>query len=232
MLAEQTGEPPLDQLAPVAARADLVAVSRAARDVFVEESVTRYVVALLRHTRANRHLALGASPRRELRSFGWRRPAPSSSGASTSPPHDISARWRSRCSRIASCWPHRRARPGSALPRWCAPRSTARPSRETEELRGRRARARSPRRRLGVRVDAPRGCGARLRRPALASLGESRNGPVVVERTLLLGERIEGERPRRGGARPVPRASQGAHLLSQHTWLSRVHGVSVLVAHP
>jgi MoxR-like ATPase len=31
--------------------------------VFVEDSVTQYVVALLRHTRANRHLALGASPR-------------------------------------------------------------------------------------------------------------------------------------------------------------------------
>jgi MoxR-like ATPase len=63
MLAEQTGEPPLDQLVPVAARADLVAAISAARDIFVEESVTRYVVALLRHTRANRHLALGASPR-------------------------------------------------------------------------------------------------------------------------------------------------------------------------
>ena len=35
----------------------------AARDVFVEESVNRYVVALLRHTRANARLALGASPR-------------------------------------------------------------------------------------------------------------------------------------------------------------------------
>ena len=63
MLAEQTGEPPLDQLVPVAARADLVAAISAARDIFVEESVTRYVVALLRHTRENRHLALGASPR-------------------------------------------------------------------------------------------------------------------------------------------------------------------------
>ncbi len=63
MLAEQTGEPPLDQLVPVAARADLMAAISAARDIFVEESVIRYVVALLRHTRANRHLALGASPR-------------------------------------------------------------------------------------------------------------------------------------------------------------------------
>jgi len=63
MLAEQTGAPPLDALVPVAGRAELVAAVAATRDIFVEESVTRYVVALLRHTRADRHLALGASPR-------------------------------------------------------------------------------------------------------------------------------------------------------------------------
>ena len=63
MLAEQTGEPPLDRLVPVAGREELVDAIAAARDIFVEESVNRYVVALLRHTRGNRHLALGASPR-------------------------------------------------------------------------------------------------------------------------------------------------------------------------
>jgi MoxR-like ATPase len=63
MLAEQTGEPPLDRLVPVASRDELVDAIAAARDIFVEESVNRYVVALLRHTRGNRHLALGASPR-------------------------------------------------------------------------------------------------------------------------------------------------------------------------
>jgi MoxR-like ATPase len=63
MLAEQTGEPPLDALEPVAGHAELVQAVAAVREIFVEESVNRYVVALLRHTRANRHLALGASPR-------------------------------------------------------------------------------------------------------------------------------------------------------------------------
>jgi MoxR-like ATPase len=63
MLSEQTGEPPLDQLRPVAGREELLDAIAAAREIFVEESVTRYVVALLRHTRSNRHLALGASPR-------------------------------------------------------------------------------------------------------------------------------------------------------------------------
>jgi MoxR-like ATPase len=63
MLAEQTGEPPLDALGPVASHEELLDAVAAARAVYVEESVTRYVVALLRHTRSNRRLALGASPR-------------------------------------------------------------------------------------------------------------------------------------------------------------------------
>ena len=63
MLSEQTGDQPLDALQPVARREELIDAITAAREIFVEESVTRYVVALLRHTRANRHLALGASPR-------------------------------------------------------------------------------------------------------------------------------------------------------------------------
>jgi MoxR-like ATPase len=63
MLAEQTTEPPLDHLEPVAQYEELVAAIAAARSVHVEESVTRFVVALLRHTRASDRLALGGSPR-------------------------------------------------------------------------------------------------------------------------------------------------------------------------
>ena len=63
MLAEQTTEPPLDHLEPVASRAELAAGIEAARRVHVEESLNRYVVALLRHTRANDRIALGGSPR-------------------------------------------------------------------------------------------------------------------------------------------------------------------------
>jgi len=63
MLAEQTTSPPLDHLQPVAGHAELLAAIHAARAVHVEESVTRYVVALLRHTRASVRLALGGSPR-------------------------------------------------------------------------------------------------------------------------------------------------------------------------
>ena len=63
MLAEQTTEPPQDALRPVASRADVHQAIEAATDVFVEDSLSRYVVALLRHTRSNTRLALGASPR-------------------------------------------------------------------------------------------------------------------------------------------------------------------------
>ena len=63
MLSEQTRDSPLEALEPVAGHAELVQAVVAAREIFVEESVNRYVVALLRHTRANRKLALGASPR-------------------------------------------------------------------------------------------------------------------------------------------------------------------------
>jgi MoxR-like ATPase len=63
MLTEQTGDPPLDTLDPVANARDAVALAEEARAIFVEESLNRYVVALLRTTRADSRLYLGASPR-------------------------------------------------------------------------------------------------------------------------------------------------------------------------
>lgn len=63
MLNEQTTNPPLDSLAAVATLAEVTAAIEEARSLFVEESLNRYVVALLRHTRGSSRLALGASPR-------------------------------------------------------------------------------------------------------------------------------------------------------------------------
>jgi MoxR-like ATPase len=63
MLNEQTTAPPLDSLAPVVSAAEVNAAIADARSLFVEESLNRYVVALLRHTRSSSRLALGASPR-------------------------------------------------------------------------------------------------------------------------------------------------------------------------
>jgi MoxR-like ATPase len=63
MLDEQTSEPPLGSLPAVADALDVLRLVAAARGVFVEESLGRYVVALLRQTRSDQRLYLGASPR-------------------------------------------------------------------------------------------------------------------------------------------------------------------------
>ena len=63
MLTEQTGEPPLEKLEPVADSTDALALADSAKAVFVEESLNRYVVALLRASRGDSRLYLGASPR-------------------------------------------------------------------------------------------------------------------------------------------------------------------------
>jgi MoxR-like ATPase len=63
MLTEQTADPPLDALQPVATAADAIALADDAKAIYVEESLNRYVVALLRATRGDARLYLGASPR-------------------------------------------------------------------------------------------------------------------------------------------------------------------------
>jgi MoxR-like ATPase len=63
MLSEQTADPPLDALEPVANATDALALADEAKEIYVEESLNRYVVALLRTTRGDSRLYLGASPR-------------------------------------------------------------------------------------------------------------------------------------------------------------------------
>ena len=63
MLTEQTADPPLEALQPVATAADAIALADEAKAIYVEESLNRYVVALLRATRGDARLYLGASPR-------------------------------------------------------------------------------------------------------------------------------------------------------------------------
>jgi MoxR-like ATPase len=63
MLTEQTSDPPLDTLTPVATAEEVRDLIAETSEIFVEESVNRYVVALLGHTRTDGRLYLGASPR-------------------------------------------------------------------------------------------------------------------------------------------------------------------------
>jgi MoxR-like ATPase len=63
MLTEQTTQTPLESLAPVASAQEVLGAIEDARRVYVEEGIQRYVVALLRQTRGDTRLHLGASPR-------------------------------------------------------------------------------------------------------------------------------------------------------------------------
>ena len=66
MLVENASETPLDSLEPVASAQELLEAIDDAKRVYVEESLNRYVVALLRQTRTDGRLYLGASPRAGL----------------------------------------------------------------------------------------------------------------------------------------------------------------------
>ena len=84
MLNEQTTEPPLDTLAAVATLAEVTAAIDEARSLFVEESLNRYVVALLRHTRGRARGSPSAPARAPgSRCCGWRRRARSPRAATT-----------------------------------------------------------------------------------------------------------------------------------------------------
>jgi MoxR-like ATPase len=63
MLTEQTLQQPLESLDAVASQEHVLAAIEDVRGVFVEESLNRYIVALLRNTRSDARLYLGASPR-------------------------------------------------------------------------------------------------------------------------------------------------------------------------
>jgi MoxR-like ATPase len=57
---------PLDELKPVVAGAEAVALSKACRQVYLSPAIETYILALVRATRSNPALSLGASPRGSL----------------------------------------------------------------------------------------------------------------------------------------------------------------------
>jgi MoxR-like ATPase len=63
MLSEQATDTPLDRLDCVASAQEVLDGIEDAKRVYVEDSLNRYVVALLRQTRSDSRLYLGASPR-------------------------------------------------------------------------------------------------------------------------------------------------------------------------
>jgi MoxR-like ATPase len=91
MLTEQTADPPLEALEPVANAADAIALADEAKAIFVEESLNRYVVALLRATRSDSRLYLGASPRAGIAILRVAKARALADGRSYLEPDDIKA---------------------------------------------------------------------------------------------------------------------------------------------
>ena len=91
MLTQQTSDPPQDSLEPVCTAADVIAVTEDAKAVFVEESVNRYVVAVLRHTRTDSRLFLGASPRAGIALLRVAKARALANGRSFVSPDDVKA---------------------------------------------------------------------------------------------------------------------------------------------
>jgi MoxR-like ATPase len=91
MLTEQTSDPPLDSLRSVTTAEEVRGLITEAAEVFVEESVNRYVVALLRHTRSDGRLYLGASPRAGIALLRVAKARALSEGRSFVSPDDVKA---------------------------------------------------------------------------------------------------------------------------------------------
>ena len=66
MLRSRETSSPLENVQPVVSSAELAAMIRTARNVFVSEAVEQYVVRIAQATRADPELRLGASPRATL----------------------------------------------------------------------------------------------------------------------------------------------------------------------
>lgn len=69
ILYAQAESHPLERITAVLTREDVVAMQRAVRKIAVEESVSRYVVEIVRRTREHELLKLGVSPRGSLMLF-------------------------------------------------------------------------------------------------------------------------------------------------------------------
>ncbi len=91
MLTEQTGEPPLETLEPIASAEDIVALTEEAKAVYAEESVKRYIVALLQRTRSDPRLLLGASPRAGIALLRMAKAGALAAGRAYVVPQDVKA---------------------------------------------------------------------------------------------------------------------------------------------
>jgi MoxR-like ATPase len=66
VLARYQQSEPLEELAPVASAADMLALQQAVRQLHIADPVRRYVIEIVRATRSSDEVQLGASPRASL----------------------------------------------------------------------------------------------------------------------------------------------------------------------
>jgi len=66
ILTDQRERHPLEEIAPCASKADIVALSRQLKDIRISEELKRYIVDLVSATRSHAGVHLGASPRASL----------------------------------------------------------------------------------------------------------------------------------------------------------------------
>ena len=91
MLAEQATDTPLDRLDCVASAQEILTAIEDVRRVYVEESINRYVVALLRQSRSDSRLYLGGSPRAGIQLMRVAKARALTSGRDYVEPEDIKA---------------------------------------------------------------------------------------------------------------------------------------------
>jgi len=89
ILYDQIDHHPLDDLRPVLGRDELLSLHAQVKEVWVEESVARYVVALVTRTRQDDRLQLGVSPRGALMLFRASQAAAFLAGRSYVTPDDV-----------------------------------------------------------------------------------------------------------------------------------------------
>jgi len=66
MLDRFKGKNPMDELTPVAEGSDIIGIQNLAEQIHVDADINQFILALVRHTRENEDVQLGASPRASI----------------------------------------------------------------------------------------------------------------------------------------------------------------------
>src|SRR5690606_6507809 len=102
ILFDQAIVHPLDAIAPVVSRDEILDLQMQVRNVHVDRAVAEYIVAITNESRHDARLKLGVSPRGSLMLFRAAQASAFLAGRDLCF-RTTSSTWRSRCWRIVSC---------------------------------------------------------------------------------------------------------------------------------